>query len=97
MKRTKHKRREYVPTSLRPRGSGKHYEVWNIGMLDFQKKYAYMKGPFYTELAALEITGKTNYLIIYSNTDGIKTPLWRWEKHRWIELKGNEKDKFSEA
>jgi len=97
MKRTKASRKEYIPTVLRGKEPGKsRYEVWNVGFLDFQRKYAFVKGSFRTELAALEMCGKTNYLIIHIDPDGKQTPTWCWQKRRWIEITENEKSKFSE-
>lgn len=92
------KRKEYIPTCLRDKELGKsQYDTWYIGMLDFKGVYVLLKGIFHTEMAALEMTGKKNYIIIHSDPDGVKSPIWRWEFRRWLKITKDEKKKFSEV
>lgn len=94
MKRTKTSRTEYIPTMLRgPRPEGGFYEVWNIGSIGSGGTIFWHKGPFHTEIGALEMSGQNGWRIIHRHPDGKDTVDWAWRKDRWIKLIGNEKNK----
>ena len=94
MKRTKNlkntkKQDEYVPTFLRDRPESGYYEGWSIGSIGAGGTVFWHKGPFNTELAALEMPGQKGWRIIHRHTNGTDSVDWVWNKDRWIKLKGN--------
>jgi hypothetical protein len=81
------KRKEYIPTILRPSPEKPRRVMYGIGIEHEPNQFGMVHGPHPDEKEMLEIIGedgKDNVFIIRFNKDGTEDIIWKWKKDRWV-------------